>query len=167
MRIIITSLNGNSFKFIRSVQCGDDADNVRYDQSTKRIYVGYGSGALAVLDAKSGEKLADIKLVGHPESFRLETGGPRIFVNVPKAEHLSGHPRANERDVAFNKSVIGVLVRSDKQQIVGDEARHQNDRAHASENLHPAPAFAGRRWTRFGRWGSNVGRLVGSSWFVW
>jgi len=85
---------------------------------------------------------------------------PLVVVNQ-QADHLSGHPRANERDVAFNKRVIGVLVRSDKQQIVSDDARHQNDGAHASENLQPAPAFAWRRWTRFGGWGSNVGRLVG------
>ncbi len=82
-------IDGRSLKTISSVQCGDDADNVRYDETTKRIYVGYGDGALVVLDPKTGEKLADIKLAGHPESFRLETGGPRIFVNVPKADHIA------------------------------------------------------------------------------
>jgi hypothetical protein len=71
------------------VQCGDDADNVRYDEGAKRVYVGYGSGALAVLDAKTGGKVGEIKLAGHPESFRLEIGGPRIFVNVPQAEHIA------------------------------------------------------------------------------
>lgn len=81
-------LDGHSFKTISSVQCGEDADNVRYDAKAKRIYVGYTS-ALAVLDAKTGAKLADIKLAGHPESFRLETAGPRIFVNVPKADHIA------------------------------------------------------------------------------
>jgi DNA-binding beta-propeller fold protein YncE len=80
-------IDGHSFKPISSVPCGEDADNVRYDEKAKRIYVGYTS-ALAVLDAKTGEKLADIKLAGHPESFRLETAGPRIFVNVPKAGQI-------------------------------------------------------------------------------
>jgi DNA-binding beta-propeller fold protein YncE len=82
-------LDGQSLKPITSVPCGDDADNVRYDDKAKRTYVGYGTGALAVLDAKTGSKLADIKLAGHPESFRLETGGPRIFVNVPHADHIA------------------------------------------------------------------------------
>jgi DNA-binding beta-propeller fold protein YncE len=72
-----------------TVDCGDDADNVRYDETAKKIYVGYGKGTLAVLDAKTGAKLADIKLAGHPESFRLETGGARIFVNVPGAGHIA------------------------------------------------------------------------------
>jgi len=82
-------LDGHTLKTINSVQCGDDADNVRYDEAAKRIYVGYGNGALAALDAKTGAKLADLKLAGHPESFGLETGGNRIFVNVPKAEHIA------------------------------------------------------------------------------
>jgi DNA-binding beta-propeller fold protein YncE len=82
-------LDAQSLKTISSVQCGDDADNVRYDDAAKRIYVGYGNGALAVLDAKTGAKLSDIKLAAHPESFRLETGGPRIFVNVPRADHIA------------------------------------------------------------------------------
>jgi DNA-binding beta-propeller fold protein YncE len=47
-------LDGHSFKTISSVQCGEDADNVRYDDKAKRFYVGYGGGALAVFDAKTG-----------------------------------------------------------------------------------------------------------------
>ncbi len=82
-------LDGHSFKTISSVASGDDADNVRYDARAHRIYVGYGGGALAVLDAKTGAKVADIKLARHPESFRLESSGPRIFVNVPKADHIA------------------------------------------------------------------------------
>src|SRR6266436_10034578 len=34
-------LDGHSFKTISSVQCGEDADNVRYDEIAKRIYAGY------------------------------------------------------------------------------------------------------------------------------
>ncbi len=49
-------LDGHSFKTISTVQMGDDADNVRYDEAAKRVYVGYGSGALGVLDAKTGVK---------------------------------------------------------------------------------------------------------------
>jgi hypothetical protein len=66
----------------------DDADNVRYDARTRRIYVGYGDGALAVIDPDKITKLADIKLPGHPESFQLETAGKRIFINVPSARQI-------------------------------------------------------------------------------
>ena len=82
-------LDGHSFKSISTIQMGDDADNVRYDETAKKLYVGYGKGALAVLDAKTGAKVTDIKLAGHPESFRLETGSARIFVNIPGAGQIA------------------------------------------------------------------------------
>ena len=58
-----------------------DADNLRYSGS--ELWLGYGEGAVAVLDPatlKLGERIA---VGAHPESFRLEEQGPRIFVNVP------------------------------------------------------------------------------------
>lgn len=82
-------LDGHSFKTIGTVQLGDDADNVRYDGKAKQVYVGYGAGALAVIDAKTGTKVADIKLEAHPESFRLEKNGTRVFVNVPGADQIA------------------------------------------------------------------------------
>jgi hypothetical protein len=39
------------------------------------------------LDASTSRKIADIKLSAHPESFRLEQSGTRIFVNLPDANH--------------------------------------------------------------------------------
>jgi hypothetical protein len=89
-------LDGHSFKTISTVEMGDDADNVRYDDAAKKIYVGYGNGALGVIDAKTGTKLAGIKLAGHPESFRLETGSARIFVNVPRADQIAVVDRVKE-----------------------------------------------------------------------
>jgi DNA-binding beta-propeller fold protein YncE len=71
------------------VRLGDDADNVRYDAAAKRLYVGYGDGALAAIDPAAGRLLGRVKLSGHPESFQLERDGPRIFVNVPDAEQVA------------------------------------------------------------------------------
>lgn len=81
--------DGKSFHLIQSIKLGDDADNVRYDSTAKRIYVGYGDGALGILNPATGQRLGDIKLNGHPESFQLEKSGSRIFVNVPGAEHIA------------------------------------------------------------------------------
>ena len=58
--------DGSSFKRIKSVKFSDDADNIRYDPVTRRVYVGYGSGALGIIDAASGDQLGEIKLDGHP-----------------------------------------------------------------------------------------------------
>ena len=114
-------LDGHSLKTISSVQCGEDADNVRYDAKAGRIYVGYGSGALAVLDAKTGSKLADIKLAGHPESFRLESSGPRIFVNVPKADHIA----VVDRDKAEVTSTWPLKEAKSNFPLILDEANHR------------------------------------------
>ncbi len=66
----------------------DDADNVRYDAASRTVLVGYGNGALGILDAARGELIAGIALPGHPESFQLERAGPRVFVNVPTARKV-------------------------------------------------------------------------------
>ncbi|HLY60102.1 MAG TPA: hypothetical protein VKV95_05005 [Terriglobia bacterium] len=79
--------DGTTFKLLTTAQFSSDADNVRYDAGQNQIFVGYGEGALGLLDAATGRKLADIPLQGHPESFRLEESGTRIFVNVPSADH--------------------------------------------------------------------------------
>lgn len=80
---------GSPLERIQSVKVGDDADNVRFDAATKQVIVGYGSGALAFLDAGDGRKLGEIKVAGHPESFQLEDGSARIFVNIPGADQIS------------------------------------------------------------------------------
>lgn len=60
-----------------------DADNLRYDAAAGQLYLGYGEGALGVIDPSTLKLGAHISVGGHPESFRLEEKGPRIFVNVP------------------------------------------------------------------------------------
>jgi len=76
---------GADFAAIGKISLGADADNVRVDRAARRVYVGFGDGTLAVIDADSRKRIADIPLNGHPESFQLEPTGPRIFVNVPDA----------------------------------------------------------------------------------
>lgn len=78
----------------------DDADNTRYDAAAKRIYVGFGDGALGVVDPSLGQLLARIPLPGHPESFQMETAGPRIFVNVPDAKQIAVVDREKKAVVA-------------------------------------------------------------------
>src|ERR1051325_11215265 len=65
-----------------------DADNLRYDAGAGQLYLGYGEGALGVIDPSGLKLVASIPVGGHPESFRLEEKGPRIFVNVPDAREV-------------------------------------------------------------------------------
>jgi len=93
-------LDGASLARIKSVEGLDDADNVRYDAGARRVYVGYGKGALRALDPATGDPSGDIRLAGHPESFQLETRGARIFVNVPPARHVAVLDRTKHAVVA-------------------------------------------------------------------
>lgn len=81
------SFAGTDYQLIKSIGGMDDADNVRYEPKSKLIYQGWGDGALAVIDS-SLNRVVDIKLAGHPESFQLESAGPRLFVNVPDERQI-------------------------------------------------------------------------------
>jgi DNA-binding beta-propeller fold protein YncE len=71
------------------IDLGADADNVRIDNARNRVLVGYGKGALAVIDPKSRAKIADIPLKAHPEGFQLDESAGRAFVNVPDAGQIA------------------------------------------------------------------------------
>jgi len=85
----VRQFRGPDYTAAGQIDLGDDADNIRLDIPANRIVVGYGSGGLAVIDAASSRKIADIPLSVHPESFQLDPGSKRIFVNLPKAEAIA------------------------------------------------------------------------------
>jgi DNA-binding beta-propeller fold protein YncE len=85
----VRTIDEDGFKTIKTIPLGDDADNVRYDVAAKKLYVGYGGGALAATSPADGTVLGQVRLAGHPESFQLESSGPRIFINVPPANHIA------------------------------------------------------------------------------
>jgi DNA-binding beta-propeller fold protein YncE len=91
---------GADFRETGRIELGKDADNIRVDAASRRAFVGYGRGALAVIDTESNRKIADMALGGHPESFRLEGGGSRIFVNVPDAHAIEVVDRNDGRTLA-------------------------------------------------------------------
>jgi DNA-binding beta-propeller fold protein YncE len=82
-------LDGTSFSTLKRLGAMSDSDNVRYDAATQTVVVGYGKGALRFLSAPSAEPLMEVRLGGHPESFQLDTGSKRIYVNVPTARHVA------------------------------------------------------------------------------
>ena len=77
--------NGTTFALIKQIDFGPDSDpdNLRYDAANKRVYLGYGEGAIAAIDAATNGRVGtDFKFKAHPEGFQLEQNGPRIFVNI-------------------------------------------------------------------------------------
>ena len=80
--------DATQLKLLKTVEYSNDADNLRYDSSRERIYVGFGDGALGELDS-DGKKIGEIKLDSHPESFQLEKNSARIYVNLPKSRKIA------------------------------------------------------------------------------
>lgn len=89
--------DGSSYQEKGRLTGVDDADNLRFDAKAKLIYLGYGEGALGTIDPLTMKLKGSIALAKHPESFQLETSGPRIFVNVPDAKQIAVVDRAAGR----------------------------------------------------------------------
>ncbi|HEX3387195.1 MAG TPA: hypothetical protein VHS53_18475, partial [Mucilaginibacter sp.] len=99
-----------------------------YDAGSDQIYVGYGSGGVGIIDAATHQKIADIPLPAHPESFQLDASANRLWVNLPgsgmigvidiKQHKLINKwkrllPRANfpmAYDAAQHKIIVGYRV---------------------------------------------------------
>ncbi len=67
----------------------EQADNVRYDEETDLIYVGYGNGALGIVNASEGQVVGMVRLPGHPEAFAIDNAKHTVFVNVPAAKLIA------------------------------------------------------------------------------
>lgn len=80
----IDFMDGMSLNAVARVAGLDDADNVRWLPASHTVIVGYGKGALRMLDVM-GRSRADIPLPGHPESFQVDPDNNRVYVNVPSA----------------------------------------------------------------------------------
>lgn len=96
----VRMLRGATLTPAGSIELGDDADNVRVDPGSNRVFVGYGSGAIAVIDAVKDQKISQVPLKAHPESFQLTRDGARIFVNVPEAHEIGVIDRTSAKLIA-------------------------------------------------------------------
>jgi DNA-binding beta-propeller fold protein YncE len=92
--------DAKSYRNVGEIDFKDDADNVRYDNSSKRVYVGFGSGGIGIVNAQESKTIGAIKLAAHPEAFELEKQGHRIFVNVPNAWQVAVVDREKSEVIA-------------------------------------------------------------------
>ncbi len=81
--------SGTDYKLLKTIKFMDDADNIRYNPRTQRIYVAHAENGLGVIDAKTFEIKADIKLPGPAEAFQLESGRPRLYLNTPSSSEVA------------------------------------------------------------------------------
>jgi YVTN family beta-propeller protein len=95
--------DGNDYKSTGRIELGSDADNIRVDAAAKRVVIGYGGGALAIIDPATRSKLSDIPLKAHPESFQLDPGQrPRVCQRARRSRRggRGSHNRKASRRVA-------------------------------------------------------------------
>lgn len=78
-----------SLEPVGSVKLGDDADNVRVDPATGLVAVGFGSGAIALIDPATRSVIRKIALPAHPEAFQIDSEHGRAFVNLPNARTVA------------------------------------------------------------------------------
>jgi len=83
---VVNVYDGKTWALRKSISIGEEADtdNLRYDDASKRVFVGI-VGGIAMIDAATEAHVEkDLKgSGGHSESFQLEKKGSRVFVNVP------------------------------------------------------------------------------------
>ncbi len=83
--------DGATYTLRKTIDFGKDPDNMRYDEASKTVFVGFGEddGGIAMIDPKTDERVGQVyKTEGHPESFQVEASGGHIFVNVPDAGNV-------------------------------------------------------------------------------
>ena len=98
----VNIFNATTYRLIDSIDFHNDADNIRYDNISKLIYVGYGQGNIGIINVTNDNLLKEIQLPAHPESFQIEINYAslsnklplngaygRIFVNTPDDNSIS------------------------------------------------------------------------------
>jgi DNA-binding beta-propeller fold protein YncE len=96
----IRFFRGSDYSPVGRIDLGEDADNIRVDATANRVLVGYGSGALAIIDPASQRKIGDVPLKAHPESFQLDTRTSHVFVNLPDAHSIAIIDRTARHQIA-------------------------------------------------------------------
>jgi hypothetical protein len=66
-----------------------DADNIRIDARNSNVAVGYGSGALAIIDPVRRAVIGTVSLPGHPEGFQIDPTDGKAYVNIPDADQIA------------------------------------------------------------------------------
>ena len=92
--------DGETYTLITSINFNGDVDNLRYDATSKRLYVGFGDedkAAIGVIDATTNKRLDEEYKTGvHPESFQLETTGSKLYVNLEDMKKVGVIDRATK-----------------------------------------------------------------------
>jgi DNA-binding beta-propeller fold protein YncE len=82
---VFAAIDGEGYRVLKTLALGDDADNVRYNPSTRRAYVVHADEELAVIDARTYATRSPIALPKDLGAFQLESRRPRMYLNAKSA----------------------------------------------------------------------------------
>ncbi len=82
---VFNAFDGQDYGLLNHLPLGDDADNVRYNPATRRIYVVHADNELAVIEADGYAARSPIPLPKDVGGFQLESARPRMYVNTKAA----------------------------------------------------------------------------------
>ncbi|MBI4693253.1 MAG: hypothetical protein HY749_04450 [Gammaproteobacteria bacterium] len=85
----VQAFRGNDLVPVAKIELGGDADNVRINAAANEIVVGFGAGALAVVNGKTLERETEFLLKGHPEGFQIDPVRKRVYANMPDAHEMA------------------------------------------------------------------------------
>ena len=82
---VFNAFDGQDYSLLKGLPLGDDADNVRYNPATRRIYIVHADEELAVIEADGYATRSPIPLPKSLGALQLEAGRPRMYVNAKAA----------------------------------------------------------------------------------
>lgn len=118
---VCNTFDGETYELIKSVPLGDDADNLRYDPRSKKIYVVHADKELAVIDTKGFGLLSPIALPVDLGGLAIESARPRLYVNAKEAGLVIVIDTASDRIIErFSTAPLGGNAA-----VAIDEPRHR------------------------------------------
>jgi hypothetical protein len=124
----------DNFELAGQIDLGDDADNIRVDEASNRVIIGYGNGALAVIDPATRRKIADISLVDVASGKQTASWSLKSRENFPMAvddenKHVvvafRSPPRLGVFSARDGASVADVELCGDADDVFIDTKRHR------------------------------------------
>ena len=82
---ICNVFDGTDYRLLKHVSLGEDADNVRYNPHTRRIYIVHADHELAVVDTDNYTNGLPIELPRSLGAFKVEMSRPRMYANAKAA----------------------------------------------------------------------------------
>lgn len=83
----VRSFDGRTLQPLKTVNLGEDADDLRYDPVHGEVLAGYGTGGIAMLGLDLTRR-ADLRLPVHPEAFEVSGDGKELYVNLPHNQSI-------------------------------------------------------------------------------